>query len=131
MFVARSARPEVAAHGSARGPRGRARLSTRRDYAGDMGDGVAGPVSTPGPGPTAATTTIELLLGGMHCQSCAALVAETLTGDPAVREAVVDLDTARASVTYDPTAVTADQLCAAVAGAGYSATPATPGDGGA
>ena len=96
-----------------------------------MGDGVAGPLSTPDPVPTADTTTVELLVGGMHCQSCAALIAETLTGDPAVREAVVDLDTARASVTYDPSALTAAQLCAAVAGAGYRATPAPPGDAGA
>jgi len=66
----------------------------------------------------------------MHCQSCAARITETLIGDPAVHEAVVDLDTARASVTYDPTTLTTAQLCAAVAGAGYHATPATPGDAG-
>jgi len=96
-----------------------------------MGDGVAGPLSTPAPVPTADTTTVELLVGGMHCQSCATLSAETLTGDPAVREAVVDLDTARASVTYDPTTLTAAQLCAAVAGAGYRAIPATLDDAGA
>ena len=96
-----------------------------------MGDGVAGTLSTPDPVPGVDTTTVELLVGGMHCQSCAALIAETLTCDPAVHEAVVDFDTARASVTYDPTTLSAAQLCAAVAGAGYRAIPATLDDAGA
>jgi len=49
-----------------------------------------------------------------------------LTGDPAVRHATVDLDAARASVTYDPATLTVDDLCAAVTGVGYRATRAAP-----
>jgi len=60
---------------------------------------------------------------GMHCQSCAALIEETLVRDSGVHRATVDLDAGRASVVYDPGAITVDDLCAAVTGAGYAATP--------
>jgi len=89
-----------------------------------MEDGAAGSMSVaelpvtelpvtelpvPEPGPT-RSATVELVVGGMHCQSCAELIEETLTGDPAVRHATVDLDAARAAVT----------------GVGYRATRAAP-----
>ncbi|HLN41089.1 MAG TPA: heavy metal-associated domain-containing protein [Acidimicrobiales bacterium] len=100
-----------------------------------MEDGAAGSMSVPEPpvtelpvpepGPT-RSATVELVVGGMHCQSCAELIEETLTGDPAVRHATVDLDAARASVTYDPATLTVDDLCAAVTGVGYRATRAAP-----
>lgn len=66
--------------------------------------------------------TVELEVSGMHCQSCAALIEETLVRDPGVRRASVDLDLGRASVAYDPGAVSVDQLCEAVSSAGYAAT---------
>jgi len=99
-----------------------------------MEDGAAGSVSVGAlsvrePDPT-GSATVELVVGGMHCQSCAALIEETLTADPAVRRVTVDLDAARASVTYDPATLTVDDVCAAVTGVGYSATrtaPAAPG----
>lgn len=59
----------------------------------------------------------------MHCSACAALIEERLVRDPGVRRAAVDLDAGRASVAYDPGAITVDDLCAAVTGAGYAATP--------
>ncbi len=92
-----------------------------------MEDGVASPASRPEAVPGAGSATVDLVVRGMHCPSCAALIEETLTADPAVRSATVDLEAARASVTYDPAALTVEDLCAAVAGVGYSATPAAPG----
>ncbi|MGO8872692.1 MAG: heavy-metal-associated domain-containing protein [Acidimicrobiales bacterium] len=67
-----------------------------------------------------ATLTID----GMHCGSCVALVEETLTEQDGVSAASVDLESGRAEVRYDPSRVTLDDLTAAVAEAGYSATPA-------
>jgi copper chaperone CopZ len=68
-------------------------------------------------------TTIELNVTGMHCGSCSALIEESLGEHPAVTAASVDLDSARAVVTYDPSRLGADELCAVVAEVGYSATP--------
>jgi copper chaperone CopZ len=67
--------------------------------------------------------TIELDVTGMHCGSCSALIEESLGELPAVKAASVDLDSARAVVTYDPSRLDADGLCAVVAEVGYSATP--------
>jgi copper chaperone CopZ len=39
----------------------------------------------------------------------------------------VDLATARASVTYDPEALSVDDLCGVVAAAGYEAAPLASG----
>jgi Cu+-exporting ATPase len=72
--------------------------------------------------------TIELQVDGMHCASCAALIQETLAADPGVREAIVDLESGRASVAVGPGKVSVDALCAAIAAAGYSATPLLPVD---
>ncbi len=85
-------------------------------------------MATPEPARSGDFRTVELLVGGMHCQSCAALIEETLTGDLSVEHAKVDLEGARASVTYDPTTLTVGDLCAAVTGIGYTATPLAPGD---
>jgi Cu+-exporting ATPase len=64
----------------------------------------------------------------MHCQSCAALIEETLLRDPGVRQASVDLDLGRVSVAFEPGAVSVEGLCAAVSSAGYAAKPlASPG----
>jgi copper chaperone CopZ len=92
-----------------------------------MEDGAVGSPRASASGPTGSPVTVELVVGGMHCPSCAALVEETLTGDPAVHYVRVDLDAARASVTFDPTTLTVDDVCAAVAGVGYTATIATSG----
>lgn len=72
---------------------------------------------------------VELTIDGMHCASCAALIEEVLVQDLAVTSARVDLDAARASVELDPSVVSVADVCAAVAAAGYRATPvaADPG----
>ncbi len=87
-----------------------------------METGAGEPRSGPGPGAGAGPTTVELALEGMHCASCAALIEETLRKDVAVQAATVDLDAARAWVTYDDSSVSVDDLCATVAGVGYGAT---------
>jgi copper chaperone CopZ len=66
--------------------------------------------------------TAELTVEGMHCGACVALIEESLAEQPGVSAASVDLDSARATVRYDPSVVGTDDLCAAIAEAGYSAT---------
>jgi len=72
----------------------------------------------------AAPASVELLVEGMHCGSCVALIEETLQEQAGVRSATVDLDSARAVVGFDPAQIDVDALTAAVAEAGYVATPA-------
>jgi copper chaperone CopZ len=75
----------------------------------------------------AREATVLLEVGGMHCQSCAGLIEETLARDFRVHRATVDLDAGRASVVYDPQGVSVADLCAAVTAAGYAALPVAPG----
>jgi copper chaperone CopZ len=69
-----------------------------------------------------ATGTARLALTGMHCSSCVALIEEALTESAGVTRAEVDLDSASARVTFDPTIVSFGDLCAVVIGEGYGAT---------
>jgi Cu+-exporting ATPase len=64
--------------------------------------------------------TLDLDIEGMTCASCVARVEKRLTALDGV-EAQVNLATERATVTA-PAAVTAEELVAAVAKAGYTAT---------
>jgi len=78
--------------------------------------------------------TVELTLGGMHCNACATRIERALANQRAVLSASVNLATNRAFVTYDATEATTADLCATVGTAGYSASPAdvdhTPRPGG-
>ena len=74
-------------------------------------------------GPQAGLATIELVVEGMHCGSCVALIQESLAEQAGVSEARVDLDSGRAVVHYDPDQLGPDDLSATVAEAGYSAIP--------
>lgn len=67
---------------------------------------------------TACTLTIE----GMTCASCVSHVEKALTRLDGVAAASVNLATETAAVDYDPDAVGPDELAAAVAAAGYTAT---------
>lgn len=71
-----------------------------------------------------ATTSVEFRVEGMHCGSCVANVQESLEEQAGVTTATVDLDAARAVVTFDPSTIDVDALAAVVAEAGYVATPA-------
>lgn len=68
--------------------------------------------------------TVELTLGGMHCNACATRIEKALGEQHAVLSASVNLATNRAFVTYDATEATTDDLCAMVSTVGYSATMA-------
>jgi Cu+-exporting ATPase len=70
------------------------------------------------------TRQSEIEVTGMHCQSCVALLEETLTETAGVHSATVDLEQARAFVTFDPAQASIDALCAAIVSAGYGAAPA-------
>lgn len=70
-----------------------------------------------------ADTSVELVIGGMHCASCAALIEETLADHPAVTSSHVGLDTGQAVVTFDSASLSVRELCTLVAEAGYSASP--------
>ena len=78
-------------------------------------------------GAVATTERLELPITGMTCASCAMRIEKKLNKLDGVT-AGVNYATERASVDYDPAAVTPDQLVAAVESAGYTATlPAPPG----
>ncbi|HEX6526161.1 MAG TPA: cation-translocating P-type ATPase [Streptosporangiaceae bacterium] len=68
--------------------------------------------------------TAELAVGGMHCGACAVRIERALGRVPGVASASVNLATTRAFISYDSSAISADELCLAVADAGYTAEPA-------
>jgi Cu+-exporting ATPase len=72
---------------------------------------------------TAATETCTLDIGGMTCASCVGRVEKALLKLDGVADARVNLATEAASITYAPELVRLDDLTAAVARAGYTATP--------
>jgi Cu+-exporting ATPase len=73
------------------------------------------------------TARIDLTLTGMSCANCAATIERTLNRKvPGVIQAAVNFASERAAVTYLPRTVSADDLIAAVAAAGFGA--AVPGD---
>lgn len=67
------------------------------------------------------TTTAEFKISGMTCASCSARVEHALSSVPGVTRAGVNLATERATVEFDPGAVTISALRKAVADAGYAA----------
>jgi cation-transporting ATPase V/Cu+-exporting ATPase len=73
-----------------------------------------------------AREVVELDVSGMTCGSCAARVQRALARQPGVTEALVNYATGRATVELElePGAADAQQLTAAVEGAGYGAAPA-------
>ena len=66
-------------------------------------------------------TAVDLDLSGMHCQSCVLLIQETLDGDPAILSASVDLDSAKARVTFEPGTTSAEAICTTITDLGYPA----------
>lgn len=84
-----------------------------------------GPVTTSGPLDTsgARIAVAQLTVEGMHCGSCVALIEETLNEREGVTAALVDLASARAVIEYDPSTLDVEEIRAAIAEAGYSATP--------
>ncbi|GAA3181678.1 hypothetical protein GCM10010531_39850 [Blastococcus jejuensis] len=75
------------------------------------------------PAPRAATDTCALDIGGMTCASCVGRVEKALTRLDGVADARVNLATETAAVDFDPRLVGPAEFAAAVAKAGYTATP--------
>jgi copper chaperone CopZ len=68
-------------------------------------------------------TTVEMAVTGMHCESCAALIQEVLAEQPGVLASEVDLERARASLTFDEGATNLGALQSAITELGYGSTP--------
>ena len=77
--------------------------------------------SAPGVVAGAATAEATFAVGGMSCASCSAIIERVLGKTEGVDSAVVNLATERLSVTYEPDVIDADDIIAAVTGAGYTA----------
>ena len=77
------------------------------------------PIAEQEPAAPSATVTQQFAVEGMTCASCVRRVEKALGKAPGVREASVNLATEKARVTYDPAAVSPEQLHAAVDKAGY------------
>jgi copper chaperone CopZ len=79
-----------------------------------------------GPGssavPATKTKTVIFKIQGMTCGGCVFGVRKVLTRLPGVSKADVTYEDSRAVVTYDPTAVTVEQMTAAIQTLGYKAT---------
>lgn len=70
-------------------------------------------------------TTAQLLVSGMHCESCAALIEEVLAEQPGLLAARVDLANERAEVTFDDSVTDLGAVQSAIAELGYGASPAS------
>src|SRR5215469_6872078 len=70
------------------------------------------------------SSAITLALEGMSCASCALRIEKGLKKVPGVADAAVNFATERATVSYDPTRASVDDLLAKVKATGYAATPA-------
>jgi P-type Cu+ transporter len=72
---------------------------------------------------TSSRSTCTLDIGGMTCASCVRHVEKALSRIDGVDSAEVNLATEAATVSFDPQTAGLSELTAAVAAAGYTATP--------
>src|ERR1043166_3675105 len=72
---------------------------------------------------TSSSSICTLDIGGMTCASCVRHVEKALSRIDGVRSAEVNLATEAAPASFDPQAAGLSELTAAVAAAGYTATP--------
>src|SRR5512135_1111002 len=70
-----------------------------------------------------SSSTCTLDIGGMTCASCVRHVEKALSRIDGVRTAEVNVATEVATVSFDPQVAGLSELTAAVAAAGYTATP--------
>lgn len=68
---------------------------------------------------------ITLEIRGMTCGHCVAAVKRALSGLAGVGEAEVTLDPPRATVRFDPSKVSPQDMARAVEGEGYTSSPAS------
>lgn len=67
--------------------------------------------------------TTEFEVKGMSCENCVGHVTKALLGNPGVSSALVSLEKGRATVEYDETSVTIQQLAQAIQEEGFDARP--------
>ena len=75
---------------------------------------------------TGAASTIRIPVTGMTCAACQARVQRTLRKQPGVADASVSLMLHDATISFDPTATSPEQLVAAIRDTGYGAELAPP-----
>lgn len=75
---------------------------------------------------TSPASTV-LSVSGMTCRACATRVRAAASELPGVHSVDIDLASGRASVRFEPGASTPAAIAAAIAGAGYPATPVSAG----
>jgi len=68
-----------------------------------------------------AATQTTLKTTGMHCRSCAMLIDMTLDELEGVESVATDFASGDTVVSYDPDAVSLDDIVAAIRSAGYDA----------
>jgi len=68
-------------------------------------------------------TEVEFAVAGMTCASCAARVEKALSHQAGVATAGVNLASEKATVAFDPSVASSDDLVAAVGNIGYGLTP--------
>ena len=75
------------------------------------------------PAPVAARVAhATFAIGGMTCASCSAIIEKVLGKVAGIQVAAVNLATERLTVTYDPDAISNDDIVARVTSIGYTAT---------
>ncbi len=77
---------------------------------------------------TGKTERASLVISGMHCSSCAAIIERQLKKVPGVSEAKVNFASEKASILYDTASAKADDLIKAVEKAGYKGMLASSED---
>ena len=76
--------------------------------------------------PPVASDRIDIPVSGMTCAACQARVQKTLSRQPGVHDAAVNLMTRTATVTYDPAASSPSALVDAIRATGYGADLPVP-----
>lgn len=74
------------------------------------------------PEPVAAEQTLEVLVGGMDCSGCASKISTTLENLAGVESAVIQVDTGKLRVSYDPQQINPQTIQDRVVALGYTVT---------
>ncbi len=83
---------------------------------------VVAPAEKPAVAAIGGETKADFAVTGMTCASCVKVIESSLAAQPGVKKAVVNLATERASVTFDPDAISVEAVQKAIVDAGYGAS---------
>lgn len=75
---------------------------------------------------TAGNSSVQLLIGGIHCAACVWLIEHYLRQLPAVSAVRVSLSEQQASICWRAEQLKLSEICTAIATIGYEAQPFTP-----